>query len=145
MRTLLPYAMLFLIFGPPSNRQTGQELDGTPFKCSQPAAERDILINEAEKNRYTVRRVELIGLTYTRDEVLRRRITILLQEGDLFTRDRLVKSLQNVSKLKMIYPVSASHVVIQLDRTEKAIDMIICFRERRRSPGAQRRNPQRAS
>ena len=139
MQALLVYTLFILNFCWPLNRQMEQELDRTPFKCSQPAAEQDTLISEAEKGRYTVRRVEFIGLTYTRDEVLRRRITILLQEGDLFTRDRLVRSLQNVSRLKAIYPVRQSHVVIQLDRTEKAIDMIICFRERRRSTSGRRR------
>ena len=62
--------------------------------------------------------------------MLRRRIT--LQEGDVFTRQNLVRSLKNVSKLKrIIYPVKLSDVILSLDRPEKIVDLSICFRERR--------------
>jgi hypothetical protein len=116
-----------------SSTQAQDSEDGQ-FKCSQPGFERNTLIREAERDRYTTRRVEFIGNNYTRDEILRRRIIIGLQEGDLFTRPNLIRSLQNVSKLKVIYPARLRDVVIQLDRLGKMVNMIICFREKRRPP-----------
>jgi len=111
-----------------------QESEEGQFKCSQRGFEQNTLIREAERDRYTTRRVEFIGNNYTRDEILRRRIIIGLQEGDLFTRQNLIRSLRNVSKLKVIYPARLRDVVIQLDRPGKMVNMIICFREKRRPP-----------
>jgi hypothetical protein len=111
-----------------------QESEEGQFKCSQRGFEQNALIREAERDTYTTRRVEFIGNNYTRDGILRRRIIIGLQEGDLFTRHNLIRSLQNVSKLKVIYPARLRDVVIQLDRPGKMVDMIICFREKRRLP-----------
>jgi hypothetical protein len=102
--------------------------------CSQRGFEQNTLIREAERDRYTTRRVEFIGNNYTRDWILRRRIIIGLQEGDLFTRHNLIRSLQNVNQLKVIYPARLRDVVIQLDRPGKMVNMIICFREKRRLP-----------
>lgn len=65
--------------------------------------------------------------------VLRRRIIIGLQEGELFTRRNLVRSLRNVSRLKIIYPVSQKDIEMQLNRSEKTVDMIICFKEREKN------------
>ncbi len=100
----------------------------TAFRCTQPVTERESLLREAIDNRYTVRRVEFVGNESTRDNVLRRRV--FLQEGDIFTRRNLLRSLANVSKLKIIYPVKISDVVVQLDRSDKLVDFIFCFRER---------------
>src|SRR5687768_12043398 len=69
-----------------------QESDRVDLKCSQPAAEQDALIREAVEKQYLVRRVEFIGNVYTRDNVLRRKI--VLEEGDVFTRENLIKSLK---------------------------------------------------
>ena len=100
--------------------------------CSHPAKEQAALIHEAEAKRYSTRRVEFHGNQYTGDRVLRREFVKGLNEGDLFTRRSLLRSLRNVSKLKVIYPVRLSDVGVRLDRDEKLIDMLICFRERRR-------------
>jgi outer membrane protein assembly factor BamA len=101
-------------------------------QCNQPVAEQRSLIAEAEKLQFTVRRVEFVGLTHTRDQLIRNRMTPFLNEGDLFSRTKLLKGLQNTSKSKAIYPVRMSDVVLYLDRTEKLVDMTICFRERKR-------------
>jgi hypothetical protein len=98
--------------------------------CSQPAAEQSALIPKAQRNKYLIRRVEFIGNENTRDGVLRRRI--LLQEGNVFTRAILIRSLANVSRLQMIYPVRLKDVVVQLNDQEKTIDVLMCFQERRR-------------
>src|SRR5215212_6597369 len=66
--------------------------------CSQSAAERNALMSEAEHNAFTVRRVTFIGLTYTHDQVVRDRMTPFVQEGDLFSQSKLIKSLQSMSR-----------------------------------------------
>jgi outer membrane protein assembly factor BamA len=103
--------------------------DGSP-DCSQPATEQDAIIREAESDQYTTRRVEFIGNRHTRDTVLRKRIGIGLQEGELFTRRNLMRSLNNVNRLKQIYPVKIRHVELRLNRSDRTVDVTICFRER---------------
>lgn len=100
--------------------------------CSQPVTEQRSLVTEAETQKFTVRRVEFVGLTYTRDEIIRDRMTPLVNEGDLFSRKKLIKSLQSMSRNKAVYPVRMSDVVLYLDRTERLVDMTICFRQRNR-------------
>jgi outer membrane protein assembly factor BamA len=109
-----------------SDRQTSN--DGSA--CAQSATARDTLMREAETNEYHIRRVEFLGNENTRDLVLRQRMG-LLQEGELFTRRKLVKSLANVSRLKIIYPVQIADVVLSVDESEKLVDLLICFRERK--------------
>ena len=101
--------------------------------CSQPAAERNKLMDEAQRNEFSVRRVEFIGLTYTRDYVMRKQMTPIVNEGDVFTRDKLVRSLRRMSSLKRaIYPLRLSDVEIRIDRAQGLVDMTICFRQRPR-------------
>ncbi len=104
----------------------------TSIKYAQPAIERESLLREAIENRYTVRRVEFTGNEFTRDNILRRRI--FLQEGDVFTRRNLLRSIANVSKVKIIYPVRLNDVFVRLDPTDKLIDLTIRFRERQTRP-----------
>ena len=113
------------------NNSAAQAVTLTRHKCSQSAAERDALLRDAESNEYHVRRVEFLGNKHTRDQVLRERIP-LLQEGELLSRPNLIKSLESVSKLKIISPVRMSDVEIRLDREDKFVDMLICFREKPR-------------
>ena len=108
-------------------------VSGSNPACSQAASERNRLIDEAERNEFTVRRVEFIGNTHTRDRILRTPMTAIVNEGDVFPREKLVRSLRRMSTLKrVIYPVRVTDVAIRLDRTERLVDMTICFRERRR-------------
>jgi hypothetical protein len=105
-----------------------------PSPCYQSVVERDALMSEAERDTFTVRRVEFIGLTYTRDQMVRDRMTPLVQEGDLFSRKKLVKSLQSMSRLRAsINPLGLRDVVVQLNRSDKSVDMIICFKQKPRS------------
>jgi surface antigen-like variable number repeat protein len=98
--------------------------------CSQPVAEQSSLIQRAQKNKYLIRRVEFIGNENTSDWVLRRKV--LLQEGNVFTRAVLIKSLARLRILKVVYPVKLRDIVAQLNDEEKTIDVSICFKERRR-------------
>jgi hypothetical protein len=101
--------------------------------CKQPAAEQETLIREAEKSRFTLRRLELMGNVATPDEVLHRRIASRMAEGNLFSRRNLITSLKNVSSLKTIYPITMKDVVVRLDSVEKTFNLQICFKERPQS------------
>jgi hypothetical protein len=115
---------------PGSDLPAAYDSQGINLTCSQSVAEQSALVRKAQTNKYTIRRLEFIGNERIRDSVLRRRI--LLQEGESFTRGTLIKSLINVSKLKLIYPVRLRNVIVKLDSQEKTIDVVICFKERRR-------------
>lgn len=90
------------------------------------------LIDEAEAGSYSIRHVDFAGNEHTRDNTLRRRIP-LLQEGETFLRKSLEQSLQNLSKLKIIEPVTLDDVEVKLDREHKIIDLIIRVKENRES------------
>ena len=98
-------------------------------------------MRQAEQNQFTLRRIEFVGLTYTRDDVVRPRMTsfkdggrmVSFNEGDLFSRNKLVLSLKNVSRLRSeIYPVRLCDVEVRLNESEKTIDLAICFKPKRR-------------
>ena len=101
--------------------------------CYQSASERNKILEEAQRNEFTVRRVEFVGLTYTRDQTLRDRMTLIINEGDVLTRDKLVRSLRRMSGLKRaIYPLHLTDVALRVDRQDGLVDMTICFRQRPR-------------
>ena len=114
----------------PAGGSLHAQSNATSYECSQPAQERDALIREAETDRYFTRRVEFVGHRYTRDAVLRRQLTPGLQEGEFFTRRNLVRSLQNLSRVKQVYPVNMRDVEVTLNRPDRVIDLLICVRER---------------
>ena len=118
-----------IITEPPGTIETASRQ--ISIKHTQPSIERESLLREAIANRYTVRRVEFTGNETTRDNILRRRI--FLQEGDVFTRHNLQRSIANLNKLKIIYPLKMSDVFVRLDRSDKLIDLTLSFRERRAS------------
>ena len=114
-----------------SPKESPQENAST--ECSQSAADQNSQIAEAQREKFTVRRVEFLGLTYTPDQMVRDRMTPFVNEGDLFSAKKLVKSLQGMSKLKKdIYPLRMKDVELYLNRSERTIDMIICFKPRQR-------------
>jgi outer membrane protein assembly factor BamA len=100
------------------------------FERSQVKPSQASLIREAEREGYVVRRTEFLGNARTADMVLRRRL--MLNEGDLFTVEKLEQSIQRLSKLKVIKPVRLRDVDIRLDREYKVIDMAFRVREKRR-------------
>jgi hypothetical protein len=55
-----------------------------------------------------------------------------LQEGEKFRRSNLVRSLKNVSRLKTLHPVRFSDVMLRLEESDKLVDMVICFKEKKR-------------
>jgi outer membrane protein assembly factor BamA len=100
------------------------------FECTQPVADQAAIIREAEANDFTIRRLEFVGNERISDWVLRRRMRAL-QEGEKFRRNNLERSLANVSRLKIIYPVRFSDVLLRLEESEKLLDVVVCFKERK--------------
>ena len=92
------------------------------------------LMSQAEKNRYTIRRLEFVGSTWTRDSALRKQ-TQELREGEIFSYTRLRHSLNNLSRVRSIYPVRINDVDAYLNPDESTLDITIHvrprFRERR--------------
>jgi len=84
-------------------------------------------MDEAEKANYTVRRVEFNGNVHIRDKTLRREF--LQQEGDVFSRKALDRSLRNFRRLGLVYPLTLNDVEVRLDREEKFVDFTIYFKE----------------
>lgn len=96
----------------------------------QDSAERARLIAKAVKKEHRVRRVELAGNLFTRDETVRRKI--LLNEGDIFSRDNLDRSLQNLSKLKQfVDPGKIEDIQVILNEEHRFIDFSIHFLDKR--------------
>ena len=92
---------------------------------------RSQLVAEAEKNRYTIRRLEFIGNEHISDQVVRRRLWAL-QEGEIFTKEALTKGLLSLNRRADIYRVRLDDVDVRLDRREKTVDLRIVINERRR-------------
>jgi len=99
-------------------------------QCRQP--EREALMKNAERRQYTLRRVEFVGLTYTPDRKMRRQMS-KFNEGDIFSRAKLVESLAKMNRLRNeIYPVRLTDVMVHLNEQDKTADITICFRSKRR-------------
>ncbi|HKC65301.1 MAG TPA: POTRA domain-containing protein [Pyrinomonadaceae bacterium] len=107
------------------------KLDAYSASCAQPTDVKARLMRKAEENQYTIRRIEFVGNKNTQDQVLRDR-TKSLQEGDVFTRENLIRSLKSVSQLETIRPVTLSDMAVRLGKPTKEIDVIICFNEKQR-------------
>ena len=123
---VLILALLLLVA--PNVKSFGSPQNKAPSRSGQTAAEQNPLLREAIDNRYTLRRIEFIGNETISDHVLRRRV--VLREGDYFSQRNLVKTLASLNKLKQLYPLTMSDVIVQLDKPEKWVDVTVCFRER---------------
>ena len=88
------------------------------------------LIKEAETNGFLVRRTEISGSTYTRHRDFQRRMAFV--EGDIFTREKLEKSVVSVARMKMIYPIQLSEVGLHLDRESRDVDLVFCVKQKPR-------------
>jgi hypothetical protein len=90
------------------------------------------LMVEAEENQFTVCRVEFQGNTWISDQVLRRKIPGL-NEGEVFRRDVLNKSLASLSQVPSINKVRLQDVTdVRLDHLDRSIDLTILVRPRSR-------------
>src|SRR5687768_17963578 len=92
---------------------SSQTADEKSEECGQDIKTRDSLIDEANRDQFNTRRVEIAGSTYTRHREFSRRMAPGLNEGDIFTRGALEKSIRQVSKMKAIYPISIENVEVR--------------------------------
>ena len=96
--------------------------------CKQSKKERDVIMKVADDRRHTVRRIEFYGNTYTRDRILRDQL--VFEEGDIFARKDLEKSLKRISKMKKFGSLTMDNVKVLLDREQRDLDFIFCVWER---------------
>lgn len=88
-----------------------------------------LLMQAAELQKYTLRRVEFIGNPNVRDKILRR--NILLNEGDPFLFSQLEESLQTIDKLNLFDPLRLSNIEAKLDDKYATIDLTFWLKERK--------------
>lgn len=123
-------AILILIYASPS--QTSSERRMKSDGCGQDPPALNALVDEADREEFNTRRVEIAGSTYTRDRDFRRRMVPGLTEGDIFTRSSLEQSIRRISRMKAIYPISMENVEVRLDRRHKVIDIVFCVTQKPR-------------
>ena len=122
---LLTFFCLFVI-------ESFATAQGKAALLSKTKEERDSRMQKAELEQYCVRRVEFTGNVYTRDKEIRMHLVPELVEGNLFSRDGLLRALTRFSKNEFVYPVTVDDVRVLLDEVNKDIDMVIKFKERKR-------------
>ena len=94
---------------------------------------RTMLFGYAEQHQFTLRRVEFIGNTYTRDRRLRVQMDEL-NEGDVFSVAALKRCLVKLSKVRNINNVTAKDVDVRLDHRNGIIDLTITLTDTSRPP-----------
>lgn len=68
------------------------------------------MIEEAERSEFNVRHVYIVGNTYTRYREFGKRM--YQSEGDIFSREKLDKTVKRISKMRSIYPINMDNVEI---------------------------------
>lgn len=81
----------------------------------------DILIRIVEGDLYTIRRVEIVGNTKTRDRVIRREL--FFRPGDYFNRSAIIRSLRGLGVLNFFNPETMKPDVLPVDKTKVDIQM----------------------
>ena len=102
----------------------------TKYKCGQSKDVLDPLIEEAERGRYVIRRIETVGNEQVRYQEFNKRMAANFREGYEFTREGLLESINRISKLKKIYPIQIEDVEIRLNRENNDIDIVFCVKEK---------------
>lgn len=88
----------------------------------------DITVRVFEKDRFTIRRVEIIGNTKTKDKVIRREL--YTRPGDYFSRSAIIRSIRALGVLNYFNPEALQHkdLVKPVDNTR--VDVIYKVEER---------------
>lgn len=86
----------------------------------------DIVVRVIEGNRYTVRRVEIVGNSKTRDRVIRREL--YTRPGDYFNRSAVIRSYRGLGVLNYFNPETIKPDVIPVDNTR--VDLVYNVEER---------------
>src|SRR4051794_22911123 len=74
--------------------------------CGQPVEVTKPLMIKAERAEYNVRRVSMLGNIRTNSRKLFRTVGPFINEGDIFSRQKLWGGLKALSRIKGIYPVT---------------------------------------
>lgn len=102
-----------------------------PRPCSQDAVERHNLIVEAEAAEYNVRRIEIVGNTYSRYRVFSRKMAF--NEGDIFTSQKLSETIKGFNTINTIEPITIDSVEVRLDRQHRDIDFVFCVTQKEKN------------
>lgn len=86
----------------------------------------DIVVRVFEGDRYTVRRVEIVGNSKTRDRVVRREL--YTRPGDYFNRSAIIRSIRGLGVLNYFNPETLKPDVLKVDNTR--VDLIYKVEER---------------
>ena len=87
----------------------------------------DVRINIVENDKVSIRHINLVGNTRTRDFVIRRELRIF--PGDVFDREALIRSQSDIFRLNYfsdvvpdIVPVDDSHIDLEISLVERSSD-----------------------
>jgi outer membrane protein insertion porin family len=91
----------------------------------------DITISIEEGKQFTLRRLEFVGNTFTRDRVLRREF--LINEGDIYNQQYMELSLRRLDQTQYFDPVDKDQdVEIRTDEEQGDVDLIVKVKEKGR-------------
>ncbi len=125
------FLLLFFCFGTIESvrSQSLPEEEAYEFDpCGHSADIRDPIIEEAERSEFNVRFVSIVGNTYTRYREFGKRM--YQSEGDIFTREKLERTVKRISKMRSIYPINMDNIEVRLDRNNGYIDIVFCVKQK---------------
>jgi outer membrane protein insertion porin family len=79
---------------------------------------------------YYIRRVEFVGNSITRDQILRR--NILMNEGDAYNEELLEKTLKRLNRLGIFEKITREDVKFSFDEENHLVDILFKIKEKRR-------------
>jgi outer membrane protein insertion porin family len=86
----------------------------------------DVVVKVYERDRFTIRRVDIKGNTKTRDRVIRRELFI--RPGDYFNRSAIIRTLRGLGVLNYFNPESFKPEILPVDNTK--VDIVLGVEER---------------
>ncbi len=81
----------------------------------------DIVVRVVEGEQFTIRRVEIVGNTKTRDRVIRREL--YFRPGDYFNRSAIIRSIRGLGVLNFFNPETLKPDIIPVDKTKVDVQM----------------------
>jgi outer membrane protein insertion porin family len=91
----------------------------------------DITITIDEGKQFTLRRLEFVGNTFTRDRVMRREF--LINEGDIYNQNYMELSLRRLDQTQYFDPIDKDQdVEIRTDEEQGDVDLIVKVKEKGR-------------
>lgn len=86
----------------------------------------DVVVRVYEKDRFTIRRVDIVGNTKTKDNVIRREL--YTRPGDYFSRSAIIRSIRGLGVLNYFNPEALRPDVKPVDNTR--VDLVYKVEER---------------